>query len=40
MRDTSAVMHAIWNMKMRLLRHGCVANPRHSWAMAVVCALP
>jgi hypothetical protein len=26
--EPSAVLQAIWNIKMRLLRHGCVANPR------------
>ena len=28
------------NMKARLRPHGGVANPRHSGAMAAVCALP
>ena len=27
----SAVLHAIWNIKPRLLRHGSVANPRDTY---------
>ena len=35
----SVVFHAIWNIKPRLFVHNCVANPRNSRAIAVVCAL-
>ncbi|HQR97400.1 MULTISPECIES: hypothetical protein [unclassified Polaromonas] len=40
LHEASAVLHAIWNIKARLLRHGGVANPRDTLGIAVVCALP
>lgn len=38
-RYASVVFHAIWNIKPRLSVQNCVANPRNSRAIAVVCAL-
>ncbi|MEO8024104.1 hypothetical protein [Polaromonas sp.] len=40
LHEASAVLHAIWNIEARLLRHGCVANPRDTLGIAVVYALP